>query len=180
MQCNHARVPPPPVISTEARSETTSGAEKSLTLYACFCNVHLPVFYTITLLSPCQILRLRASLVARHFAQDDRTGGVAGLTRGRIPRAASCRGHVPRKCVTTLPNLLRGQRGGLPPYPCFAQDDNLRGLLKAEFADARFYFLSTRCTAKPPKSSERYATLGLPLASYFIELSSMVKPRALN
>ena len=39
-----------PVISTEARSETTSGAEKSLTLYACFCNVHLPVFYTLTLL----------------------------------------------------------------------------------------------------------------------------------
>ena len=73
-------------------------------------------------------------------------------------RAASCRGRI----------------------PCSAQDDNLRGLLKTEFADARFYFLSTRCTAKPPKSSERYATLGLPLASYFIELSSMVKPRAFN
>ncbi len=85
---DHACIPPPPpVISTEARSETTSGAEKSLTLYDCFCNVHLPVFYTLTLLSPCKILRLRALLFARHFAQDDRTCGEAACRRQGVPAA---------------------------------------------------------------------------------------------
>ena len=79
--CPHS----PPVISTEARSETTSGAEKSLTLYDCFCNVHLPVFYTLTLLSPCKILRLRAFLFARHSTQDDRTCGEAACRRQGVP-----------------------------------------------------------------------------------------------
>ena len=36
--------PPPVVISTEARSRATSEAEKSLTLYACFCNEHRLVY----------------------------------------------------------------------------------------------------------------------------------------
>ena len=34
------QVYPPTVISTEARSRATSEAEKSLTLYDCFCNEH--------------------------------------------------------------------------------------------------------------------------------------------
>ena len=100
----------PPVISTEARSETTSGAEKSLTLYDCFCNVHLPVFYTLTLLSPCKILRLRALLFARHFAQDDRVYRVYAACLKRSLPTACRRCLVPRTGVTTLLSLLCGQQ----------------------------------------------------------------------
>ena len=40
--------------------------------------------YTLTLLQPREILRLRASLFARHSAQDDRR--PAGVSRSKVPR----------------------------------------------------------------------------------------------
>ena len=143
---------PPIVISTEARSETTSGAEKSLTLYACFCNVHLPVFYTLTLLSPCKILRLRASLLARYSAQDDRGHRVyaacvkrslpAACRRCLIPRTASCRGHVPRTRVITLYNLI--------PWPARVINNITMPRSGRRLRRAAFYYLKQIARARHP------------------------------
>ena len=82
------------------------------------CYAIMPAFYTQTLLHSCKILRLRASLSARHFAQDDMR--AAGCPRGliprercplcHVPRAASCRCRIPRTGVIALHGLLRGQR----------------------------------------------------------------------
>ena len=72
------------------------------------CYAIMPAFYTQTLLHSCKILRLRASLSARHFAQDDMR--AAGCPRGLIPRERCPLCLIPRTGVITLQNPLRGQR----------------------------------------------------------------------
>ena len=72
------------------------------------CYAIMPAFYTQTLLHSCKILRLRASLFARHFAQDDMR--AAGCPRGPIPRERCPLCLIPRTGVITLQNPLRGQR----------------------------------------------------------------------
>ena len=104
--------------------------EKSLTLYDCFCNVHLPVFYTLALLYPCKILRLRASLFARHFAQDDKaSGGVSPPPCSANRRYYIAQHYSAASEVSPRPYSANGRyyiaqhysaAGGVSPPPCSA------------------------------------------------------------
>ena len=86
---------PPIVISTEARSRATSEAEKSLTLYDCFCNRHWLACANRTFSHTPEISRLRT-----------------GLPRAALEMtewAACRRSLIPRTGVTALSCPLRGQ-----------------------------------------------------------------------
>ena len=70
------------------------------------CTVHWLTFIYPHPIVSCKILRLCASVFARHFAQDDRMNGVAGCPRCHVPQERWPLCRVPRKCVIALHNLI--------------------------------------------------------------------------
>ena len=102
LQCNHAYAPsllsfrPKRGVKRRAERRNLSHCTYAFAMSICPCSIPSPYC------NPCKILRLRASLFARHSAQDDRVGGVAPRPcSGNVPLH-----QVPRTSFITLHNII--------------------------------------------------------------------------
>ena len=68
-------------VKRRAERRNLSHCTHVFAMYICPCSIPSPYCH------PCKILRLRAFLFARHFAQDDRTCGQAACRRRGVPAA---------------------------------------------------------------------------------------------
>ena len=83
-------------VKRRAERRNLSHCTYAFAMSICPCSIPSPYY------NPCKILRLRASLFARHSAQDDRVGGVAPRPcSGNVPLH-----QVPRTSFITLHNII--------------------------------------------------------------------------
>ena len=103
--CNHAYAPS--LLSFRPKRGVKRRAEKSLTLYDCFYNVHLPVFYTLTLYyNPARSFDFvpRYSLVTS-LRMTECTAFYAACLKRSLPAGVS-RNNVPRTDIIALHNII--------------------------------------------------------------------------
>ena len=92
------------------------------------CTVHWLTFIYPHPIVSCKILRLCASVFARHFAQDDRVNGVAGCPRSHVPATFRCIMFRERRVAAAISENERyyitqpySADSDVSPLPCSAK-----------------------------------------------------------